>query len=317
MKHINSKEIVRTLAGNKESYDKYVNEIGKCRPLSREEELQTFARIAAGDDSAVEKIIKHNLLFVVSVAKKYQNVVQHGSLTLEDLISEGNVGLAKAVRRFDPSTGNKFISYAVWWIKQTIIESINNNVKAVRIPSNARYTMTLLNKIENDLEIKQGRPVTIDELLEAAELNPTMEKSSMKLSTQVISNLRGVSGFEKRIDETIGQDSEEKFSDRLESADKSDSELYKEEKSRVIEAMLYGLSSETRHWINMIYGLDGSEPQSYKSIADRFECSPETVRQRVKMAFTKIRRVHKDKLKYFDPNYTGLATKYKRIRPTR
>jgi RNA polymerase primary sigma factor len=315
MKNINSKDVVRTLAENKESYDKYVNEIGKNRPLSREEELETFARIAAGDESAVEKIIKHNLLFVVSVAKKYQNVVQHGSLTLEDLISEGNVGLAKAVRRFDPATGNKFISYAVWWIKQTIIEAINDHIKVIRVPVNARYTMTTLNEIERDLEIKQGRPVTVDELLEAAEFHPKME-NKMKISARVISELKGISSFEKRMDDPIGTDSDESFGDRLESSDKTDSGLYKEEKSRVIEAMLYGLSSETREWINLIYGLDGSEPQSYKSVADRFECSPETIRQRVKMALTKIRRTHKDKLNYFDPNYTGRDSQYKRIRPT-
>jgi len=315
MKNINSKDVVRTLAENKESYDKYVNEIGKNRPLSREEELETFARIAAGDESAVEKIIKHNLLFVVSVAKKYQNVVQQGSLTLEDLISEGNVGLAKAVRRFDPATGNKFISYAVWWIKQTIIEAINDHIKVIRVPVNARYTMTTLNEIERDLEIKQGRPVTVDELLEAAEFHPKME-NKMKISARVISELKGISSFEKRMDDPIGTDSDESFGDRLESSDKTDSGLYKEEKSRVIEAMLYGLSSETREWINLIYGLDGSEPQSYKSVADRFECSPETIRQRVKMALTKIRRTHKDKLNYFDPNYTGRDSQYKRIRPT-
>jgi RNA polymerase primary sigma factor len=315
MKNINSKDVVRTLAENKESYDKYVNEIGKNRPLSREEELETFARIAAGDESAVEKIIKHNLLFVVTVAKKYQNVVQQGSLTLEDLISEGNVGLAKAVRRFDPSTGNKFISYAVWWIKQTIIEAINDHIKVIRIPCNARYTMTTLNQIENELEIKNGRPVTVDELLEAAEIHPKME-NKMKISAQVISELKGISSFEKRMDDPIGTDSDENFGDRLESADKTDSGLYKEEKSRVIEAMLFGINAETREWINLIYGLEGSEPQSYKSIADRFECSPETIRQRVKMTLTRIRRTHKDKLNYFDPNYTGRDSQYKRIRPT-
>jgi len=315
MKNINSKDVVRTLAENKESYDKYVNEIGKCRPLSREEELETFARIAAGDETAVNKIIKHNLLFVVTVAKKYQNVVQQGSLTLEDLISEGNVGLAKAVRRFDPATGNKFISYAVWWIKQTIIEAINDHVKVIRIPCNARYTMNNLNEIERELEAKHGRPVTVDELLEAAEVHPKME-NKMKLSARVIADLKGVTGFEKRIDDPIGQDSEESFGDRLESADKTDSGLYKEERSRVIEAMLYGINSETREWINLIYGLNDSEPQSYKSVADRFECSPETIRQRVNMALTRIRRTHKDKLNYFDPNYTGRDSQFKRIRPT-
>jgi RNA polymerase primary sigma factor len=231
------------------------------------------------------------------------------------LISEGNVGLAKAVRRFDPATGNKFISYAVWWIKQTIIEAINDHVKVIRVPVNARYTMTTLNEIERDLEIKQGRPVTVDELLEAAEFHPKME-NKMKISARVISELKGISSFEKRMDDPIGTDSDESFGDRLESSDKTDSGLYKEEKSRVIEAMLYGLSSETREWINLIYGLDGSEPQSYKSVADRFECSPETIRQRVKMALTKIRRTHKDKLNYFDPNYTGRDSQYKRIRPT-
>jgi len=315
MKQINSKDVVRTLAENKEGYDKYVNEIGKNRPLSREEELETFARIKAGDESAVDKIIKHNLLFVVTVAKKYQNVVQQGSLTLEDLISEGNVGLAKAVRRFDPETGNKFISYAVWWIKQTIIEAINDHIKVIRVPVNARYTMNTLNEIENDLEIKHGRPVSVEELLEAAEVHPKME-NKMKVSARVISELKGISSFEKRIDDPIGEDSEEKFSDRLQSTDLTDSELYREEKSRVIEAMLYGINSETREWINLIYGLNGSEPQSYKSLADRFECSPETIRQRVSTALTRIRRTHKDKLTYFDPNYTGRDSQYKRIRPT-
>lgn len=315
MKNINSKDVVRTLAENKESYDKYVNEIGKNRPLSREEELETFARIAAGDESAVDKIIKHNLLFVVTVAKKYQNVVQQGSLTLEDLISEGNVGLAKAVRRFDPATGNKFISYAVWWIKQTIIEAINDHIKVIRVPCNARYTMTTLNEIENDLEIKHGRPVSVEELLEAAEFHPKME-NKMKVSARVIAELKGVSSFEKRMDDPIGADSDEKFGDRLQSADLTDSELYREEKSRVIDAMLASLPPETQEWIRLLYGLNDSEPQSYKNIAEKYKCSTEAVRQRVKIALTRIRRTHKDKLNYFDPNYSGRDSQYRRIRPT-
>jgi RNA polymerase sigma factor (sigma-70 family) len=118
------------------------------------------------------------------------------------------------------------------------------------------------------------------------------------------------------MDDPIGTDSDESFGDRLESSDKTDSGLYKEEKSRVITAMLYGLSSETQEWISLLYGLDGSEPLSYKTLGDRFECSPETIRQRVQKALVKIRKTHKDKLTYFDPNYTGRDSQYKRIRPT-
>jgi RNA polymerase primary sigma factor len=315
MKQINTRDVVRTLADNKEGYDKYVNEIGRCRPLSREEEDQTFRLMIAGDERAFNKIIKHNLLFVVSVAKKYQSVVQKGSLTLEDLISEGNVGLAKAARRFNPDSGNKFISYAVWWIKQTILEAINDHVKSVRVPSNARNTMNLLNKLEQELESKYGRSVTTEELLEASQLEPKFD-DKLKLSSRVISELRSVSNFEKRLDDRPFDDSEESYASQLAGTDRADSGLLEEERSRVVASMLVGLSSDTAEYIRLYYGLGGNQPISMVDIAERFECSAESVRQRMKMAFIKIRRIHKDKIGYFDPNYYSNQTAYRIMRQT-
>ena len=315
MKQINTKDVVRTLADNKEGYDKYVQSIGKCRPLSREEEDATFRLLIAGDERAFNKIIKHNLLFVVSVAKKYQNVVSRGSLTLEDLISEGNIGLAKAARRFNPDSGNKFISYAVWWIKQCILEAINDHVKAVRVPVNARNTLSLLNKLEEELEGKYGRSITTEELLEASELEPKFA-DKLKLSSRVISELRTVSGFEKRLDDMPFDDSEETYASQLVGTDNTDSGLLEEERSRVVAAMLVGISSETAEYIRLYYGLFGNPAISTADIAERFECSPESVRQRIKMAFIKIRRIHKDKIGYFDPNYYSSQTAYKTVRST-
>ena len=302
MKNINTKDVVRTLADNKEGYDKYVNEIGRCRPLSREEEDATFRLMIAGDERAFNKIIKHNLLFVVSVAKKYQSIVQKGSLTLEDLISEGNVGLAKAARRFNPDSGNKFISYAVWWIKQTILEAINDHVKSVRVPTNARNTLNLLNKLEQELESKYGRSITTEELLEASELEPKFA-DKLKLSSRVISELRSVSNFERRLDDMPFDDSTESYAEQLAGTDRADADLLNEERSRVVASMLTGLSSDTAEYIRLHYGLNGNQPISTADIAARFECSPESVRQRMKLGFTKIRRIHKDKINYFDPNY--------------
>src|ERR1035437_3821917 len=136
---------------NKKIYFIHMNEISKFRPLSREEEVETFKRVEIGDQKAIDKISRHNLLFVVTIAKKYSAAIGTSFLTLEDLISEGNLGLLKAIKRFDYRTKNKFITYCVWWIKQGILASIQDNVKTIRLPNSVKSEITKLNRKEERL----------------------------------------------------------------------------------------------------------------------------------------------------------------------
>ena len=138
MKKIDSKNIVRTVVDNRQNFNKYLVELRKTPVLSSAEEIALFRRFKAGDKSAEAQIIKANLLFVITVAKQYSSLVNKTSLTLEDLVSEGNLGLIKAVHRFEPDRGFKFISYAVFWIKQAILDCLQHNIKTVRLPSSAQ-----------------------------------------------------------------------------------------------------------------------------------------------------------------------------------
>jgi len=152
----------------KKHIGEHLNEIAKFRPLSREEEAETFKLIKLGDQRAIDKICKHNLLFVVSVAKRYSVMLGASStLTLEDLISEGNIGLFIAINKFNPEEGNKFISYAVWWIKQCILASIQNNIKNIRIPSSVRSELNKINRKEQQLTQLFERSPSSIEIFEA------------------------------------------------------------------------------------------------------------------------------------------------------
>jgi RNA polymerase primary sigma factor len=150
---------------NKETFNRYMIDIKGLKPLSREEEVEMFKRIEATNDPiAIETICKHNLLFVVSVAKRYARTVGHSALTLEDLISEGNLGLHQAIQKFDYRTGNKFISFAIWQIKSLIRQSIQNNVKAIRMPANASTQLRRYSREEVITEKELERKPTAQEV---------------------------------------------------------------------------------------------------------------------------------------------------------
>ena len=163
---INKSNIVE--ANNEFIFDKYMCEINKFQPLSREEEVKLFKQIEKNrNPEAIEKICKHNLLFVVSVAKKFAKAISTSSLTLEDLINEGNIGLYTAINSFDYRTGNKFISYAVWLIQNEIIKCIQVNIKTIRIPQSVIISAKLINKKEAYLEQKLIRSPTNSEIFDA------------------------------------------------------------------------------------------------------------------------------------------------------
>jgi RNA polymerase primary sigma factor len=156
---------------------KYYSEISALKPLTKEEEIELFKKIAYGDEKAFEKIYKHNLLFVVSVARKYSSAIKSNSMSLEDLISEGNIGLYYAIKKFDYTKGYKFISFAVWSIKNQILESIKDNLKTVKIPTNVRNEYQIIKKEEHKLEQKFGRHFEPVELYEMLLQNGTLKES--------------------------------------------------------------------------------------------------------------------------------------------
>src|SRR6056300_1163665 len=161
------------------SLDKYLQEIGKVELITAEEEVELAQRIKAGDQIALEKLTKANLRFVVSVAKQYQNQ----GLTLPDLINEGNLGLIKAAQRFDETRGFKFISYAVWWIRQSILQALAEQARIVRLPLNKIGSINKINKAFNKLEQEFQREPTVEEVAELMESKPEMVEDSMNFSS--------------------------------------------------------------------------------------------------------------------------------------
>src|SRR5210317_1048730 len=180
------------------SLDKYLQEIGKVDLITAEEEVELAQRIKKGDQFALEKLTKANLRFVVSVAKQYQNQ----GLTLPDLINEGNLGLIKAAEKFDETRGFKFISYAVWWIRQSILQALAEQSRIVRLPLNQVGSLNKISKVSSRLEQKFERPPSANEIAESLELPEYKVAAAMKISTRYVS-----------MDAPLAQDEDTKFLD--------------------------------------------------------------------------------------------------------
>lgn len=311
MKQIDSRNIVRTIAGNNQSFRKYLTEIGKTPVLSSAEEVELFNRLRAGDPTAEQRIIKANLLFVVTVAKQYSSVVNKTSLTLEDLVSEGNLGLVKAVHRFEPDRGFKFISYAVFWIKQAILDCLQHNIKTVRLPGSAQLIVTRALKASEQVEHRTDRSATFEEIAEIVATDPAM--SGTRITAARIEEVLTASSWEKSLNRKIDHDSTEEFIDTLSSGESTDSDLIGLEKESVISAMLQTLKGDSRLFIVKHYGLDGYQPTPIKNIAEEFGYSPEHIRQRIKMSFKLLKKNQLDKLRYFDPNFRATESRYKPV----
>ena len=308
MKKIDSKNIVRTVVDNRQNFNKYLVELRKTPVLSSAEEVALFRRFKAGDKSAEAQIIKANLLFVITVAKQYSSLVNKTSLTLEDLVSEGNLGLIKAVHRFEPDRGFKFISYAVFWIKQAILDCLQHNIKTVRLPSSAQLIINRAIKAEEQIEHNTERYATFDEIAEIVAADPAM--SDTRITASRIQEVLTANRWESSLNQKIDPDSNDEFIDKLESGDSTDSELIGLERESVVQAMLQTLKGDSRLFIVKHYGLDGYQPTPIKNIAEEFDCSVETVRQRIKIAFRTLKKNQKDKLRYFNPNFQESAIPY-------
>ncbi|MBR6843959.1 MAG: RNA polymerase sigma factor RpoD/SigA [Bacteroidales bacterium] len=264
------------------SLDKYLQDICSEELLTPEQEVQLAQRIKQGDQAALERLTKANLRFVVSVAKQYQNQ----GLSLPDLINEGNVGLIKAAKRFDETRGFKFISYAVWWIRQSILQAIAENSRIVRLPSNQLGALNKLKKEISKLEQQLERPPSEEELAEMLDIPEDKIKAIM-----------GISGRHVSIDAPLASDEDVNFVDVLPNEDTppTDDKLMQESLSQEIERSLSTLTEYEREVIKMYFGIGLPHPLSLDEIAMKFNLTRERVRQIKEKGIKRLKSSSKSK----------------------
>jgi RNA polymerase primary sigma factor len=259
------------------SLEKYLQEIGKVGLLSMEEEVRLAHLVKKGDKAALDCLIKANLRFVVSVAKQYQGQ----GLSLSDLINEGNIGLIKSVYRFDDSRGFKFISYAVWWIRQSIIKALAENSRMVRLPLNKVILSGQIHKVSSLLEQQLERPPSAEELAE--ELNMGLDE---------VTSGMGINDRHVSLDNPFSEDEDGTLLDRLENpnAEKTDGEMNHGESLKLeIRRSMQTLNDRQKETLCYFYGIGVDHPLSLEDIGQRFDLTPERVRQIKDKAITKLR----------------------------
>jgi RNA polymerase primary sigma factor len=265
-----------------QSLDKYLHEIGKVDLITAEEEVILARKIREGDQAALERLTKTNLRFVVSVAKQYQNQ----GLTLGDLINEGNLGLIKAAKRFDETKGFKFISYAVWWIRQSILQAIAEQSRIVRLPLNQVGSLSKISKAFSKLEQEYEREPSPEELADI--LETTVDKISDTLSN---------SGRHVSMDAPFVQGEENTLLDVLENHEpNTDSTLINESLSEEIKRSLSTLTEREREIIVLFFGLSTNHPLSLEEIGEKFNLTRERVRQIKDKALQRLRHTSRSKI---------------------
>jgi RNA polymerase primary sigma factor len=265
------------------SLDKYLHEIGKVELISAEEEVELACRIKNGDVKALDKLIRANLRFVVSVSKQYQNQ----GLCLPDLINEGNLGLIKAARRFDETRGFKFISYAVWWIRQSILQALAEQARIVRLPLNKIGSINKINKTFADLEQKYEREPSVQEIAEVLEMIPDDVKEALKSAGRHVS-----------MDAPITQDEETTLYDVILSKDSPspDKSLLTDSLRKEIERVLSTLTYREANIIRLYFGLNGKHAHTLEEIGEEFSLTRERVRQIKEKAIKRLKNATRCKL---------------------
>ena len=265
-----------------QSLDKYLQEIGKVDLLTADEEVVLAKRIREGDQLALEKLTKANLRFVVSVAKQYQNQ----GLSLGDLINEGNLGLIKAAQRFDETRGFKFISYAVWWIRQSILQALAEQSRIVRLPLNRVGSLNKISKTFSELEQKFEREPSPEELAEVLEVTASEVVDTMKISGRHVSmDAPFVQGEENSLLYVLENDGDEKPDDGL----MTDS-LRKE-----VQRALSTLTQREADVITLYFGLNGEHAMTLEEIGEKFNLTRERVRQIKEKAIRRLRHTSRSK----------------------
>ena len=267
-----------------QSLEKYLQEIGKVDLLTPEQEVELAQRIKQGDQDALEQLTKANLRFVVSVAKQYQNQ----GLSLSDLINEGNLGLIKAAQRFDETRGFKFISYAVWWIRQSILQALAEQSRIVRLPLNKVGSLNKINRAFSALEQLYEREPSAEELAEVLEIGSDEVSTTLSVAARHIS-----------VDAPFVEGEDNSLLDVLENSntDKTDRTLaYGESLSREIDRSLNTLTERQRDVIKLYFGIGVEHSMSLEDIGEKFDLTRERVRQIKDKAINKLRTTNKSKL---------------------
>ena len=265
------------------SLDKYLQEIGKEDLITADMEVTLAQRIKAGDQAALEKLTKANLRFVVSVAKQYQNQ----GLSLPDLINEGNLGLIKAAQRFDETRGFKFISYAVWWIRQSILQALAEQSRIVRLPLNQVGSLNKINKAFSKLEQEFEREPSAEELSEVLEI-----------PEEKISDTMRVSGRHVSMDAPFVQGEDNSLLDVLVNHDspRADSTLMNESLQKEIERSLSTLTERERDVVKLFFGIGMNHGLTLEEIGAKFDLTRERVRQIKEKAIRRLRHTSRSKL---------------------
>ncbi len=265
-----------------QSLDKYLQEIGKVDLLTPDEEVELAKRIREGDQVALEKLTKANLRFVVSVAKQYQNQ----GLSLGDLINEGNLGLIKAAQRFDETRGFKFISYAVWWIRQSILQALAEQSRIVRLPLNRVGALNKISKTFSELEQKYEREPSPDELADVLDVSLNEVVETLKISGRHVS-----------MDAPFAQGEEGNLYDVLESTleEKPDSGLMNESLRKEVQRALSTLTKREADVVSYYFGLNGEQALTLEEIGEKFNLTRERVRQIKEKAIRRLRHTSRSK----------------------
>ncbi|MFL2666173.1 MAG: RNA polymerase sigma factor RpoD/SigA [Flavobacteriaceae bacterium] len=265
------------------SLDKYLQEIGKVDLITAEEEVELAQKIRAGDENALDKLTKANLRFVVSVAKQYQNQ----GLTLPDLINEGNLGLIKAARRFDETRGFKFISYAVWWIRQSILQALAEQSRIVRLPLNKIGSINKINKMYAFLEQANERVPSAEEIAKELDMTISDVKESMKNSGRHVS-----------MDAPLVEGEDSNLYDVLRSGESPnpDKNLLHESLRTEIERALETLTPREADVVRLYFGLGEKHAMTLEEIGETFDLTRERVRQIKEKAIRRLKHTSRSKI---------------------
>jgi RNA polymerase primary sigma factor len=266
-----------------QSLDKYLTEIAKVDLITAEQEAELAKRIRNGDQIALEKLVKANLRFVVSVAKQYQN----NGMSLGDLINEGNVGLIKAASRFDETRGFKFISYAVWWIRQSIMQALAEQSRIVRLPLNRVGSLNKISKAFSELEQKYHREPSVEEIA-----------NLLDITVDEVMNNQQLSGRHVSVDAPFVQGEENSLLDVLQDNGEQtpDQGLMEGSLRKEVQRALSTLSERESLVIASYFGLDGSQAMTLEEIGEKFDLTRERVRQIKEKATRKLKNSTRSKL---------------------
>lgn len=265
-----------------QSLDKYLQEIGKVDLLTPDEEVELAKRIKEGDQIALERLTKANLRFVVSVAKQYQNQ----GLSLGDLINEGNLGLIKAAQRFDETRGFKFISYAVWWIRQSILQALAEQSRIVRLPLNRVGSLNKISKTFSELEQKYEREPSPDELADVLDVTSSEVVDTMKISGRHVSmDAPFVQGEENSLLDVLENDTDPT----------PDQGLINDSLRKEVQRALSTLTQREADVISLYFGLNGEHSMTLEEIGEKFSLTRERVRQIKEKAIRRLRHTSRSK----------------------